>query len=587
MQICRVFIIFFSLSTLLLSACTTSKSYNTNPKYAFTYSYLDDEDELDEEEEIDELAANGGEVFGIGDDADTKMTSDDSISETRSYEEILADQQSKETFPLVYNPMVAKWVHYFQGKGRKNFVKWLGRSTRYLDIMEDAIEKYELPKELVYLSMIESGFNNRAYSRAHAVGMWQFIRSTGRAYGLKINWWVDERRDPHKSAEAAARHLRDLYYEFDNWYLAAAAYNAGTGKIKKAIRLYGTSNFWELTRKRKRYLKPETKNYVPKLIAATLIAKNLKYYGFSKSEISYQVPLKYDVYKVSVPVDLYTVARLTGHRVQTIRDLNPELRRNIVPPSSQNYTLRIPQGKRAHFSKQFAQVKHKFKRTKYITHRVRRGENLNMISRKYGVSLSEVLEMNHIRNSRYIRTGQSLMIPPGGKKRSQIASSSYRPASKYKVRRGDTLAKIARKYRVSIASLKNTNHIRNARSLSIGKTLKIPARGTPKVVASTQKYRIKRGDTLSKIARKHGVTIASLKKTNTIRNVRSLKVGKILTISKPGTSNIVHHTVRRGENISGISEHYSVSMVKLLNWNNLSKRSIIKPGQKLKVFVNK
>lgn len=490
----KISLIFVSVLILPFYSCTTSRSASNNTdKYAY---YPPEDETLDEVEETSELSADGGEITDAEYELEAKIASEDFVgSEKRSAEEILADKQSRITFPLVYNPMVAKWIDYFQGTGRKHFVKWLGRATRYEPIMKEAITKYQLPQELMYLSMIESGFNNRAYSSAHAVGMWQFIRSTGRAYGLNINSWVDERRDPEKSAEAAARYLRDLYLEFDNWYLAVAAYNAGSGKMRNAIKMYGTSNFWELTRSSKKYLKPETKNYVPKIIAASLIARNLKHYGFSEAEIRHQTPLEYDVYKVSVPIDLYQVAKLTGSPVSHIKDLNPELRRNIVPPGSKDYELRIPKGKTPYFAKRLAAVKHEFKNSKYVTHKVRRGETLNSIARRYEVSLKEVLAVNRIRNARYLKVGQLVMIPTGG-------SDTYHAPSK-------------------------------------------------RVASKTLKSQVKQ----------------------TTKNVKSKNL------------NIVQHTVRRGENIWEISEKYNVPMGQLLNWNNLSKRSVIKPGQKLKVLL--
>ncbi len=590
MNISRLFafILLFS-SCLVFSGCTSIRRFNAYNSAPASDSNATEE-EIDEEAEVRELNTYGGEIADTENEEEKEIASANVLeSETRSEAEILADQQSRVTFPLVYNPMVEKWIHYFQGRGRANYVKWLSRSTRYLDIMEEAIDKYNLPKELVYLSMIESGFNNRAYSHAHAVGMWQFIRPTGRAYGLKIDWWVDERRDPHKSADAAARLLKDLYADFDNWYLAAAAYNAGPNKIRRAIKRYGTNNFWELTRKKQRYLKPETKNYVPKMIAATIIAKNLKAYGFSESEIKYQEPLKHDIFTVSVPIDIQTIAKLSGTNVRTIRDLNPELRRGTVPPSTQNYQLKIPHGKSKYFGKRFASVKHKFKRTNYIVHRVRKGENLNLIARKYGVRISDIRKVNTIRNSRYIKIGQRLTIPAiAGKGYTRVAQASKTrtsSATRYKVRRGDTLSRIARNHGVSTTALKNTNNIRNTKALKVGKMLTIPRGSKKSIATSSSKYRVKRGDTLYSIARKHRMSVAALKSSNNIRNARSLKVGKLLSISGSKKSNMVNHIVKRGESLWEISEQYNVSVKKIQNWNQLTNRSIIKPGQKLKVLL--
>ncbi len=192
--------------------------------------------------------------------------------------------------PLVMNSKVEHMIHYFQTTCHKTFALWLSRSGRYIPVMQQILKEYGLPQDLIYVALIESGFSPRAYSRSHASGIWQFISATGRRYGLKNNWWHDQRRDPILACHAAAKYFSDLYGEFNDWYLAMAAYNAGEGKIRRGLKRYKSKDFWELSKYR--YLKRETKQYVPKILAAMVIAKDPEKYGFYN--IEYQQPLIYD-----------------------------------------------------------------------------------------------------------------------------------------------------------------------------------------------------------------------------------------------------------------------------------------------------
>jgi membrane-bound lytic murein transglycosylase D len=223
------------------------------------------------------------------------------------------------------NPRVAGFIKFYQSTGRKQFTIWLARSERYIPMMRKVLKSHGLPTDLVYLAMIESGFNPRAYSRSRASGPWQFISGTGRKYGLKMNYWVDERRDPEKSTVAAARYLKDLYDQFDSWHLATAAYNCGEGKMARAIKRYKTEDFWKLSRHR--YLKKETRLYVPQIIAAAIIAKEPEKYGFNN--IQYQDPLDYEGQAVPGGVTLKNIAKASGCSEQILRELNPELRQKM------------------------------------------------------------------------------------------------------------------------------------------------------------------------------------------------------------------------------------------------------------------
>jgi hypothetical protein len=251
-------------------------------------------------------------------------------------------------FPVVYNPSTAKWVNYFASRGRSFLNTYLIRSGRYAPLMGRILEENGLPKDLIFLAMAESGFANHAKSRARAVGPWQFMKRTALHYGLKIDYFVDERRDPIKASYAASRYLKELHANFGSWELAAAAYNAGEGKIARALRKSDGENFWDISKGR--YLKRETKNYVPKIMALAIIGKNLSVFGFE--ELSFDSPLEFEVVKVRPLTDLYRVSQVSGLDFQEIKRWNPELIKSMTPPNGE-YALRFPPGAgekfRAHY----------------------------------------------------------------------------------------------------------------------------------------------------------------------------------------------------------------------------------------------
>jgi len=389
------------------------------------------------------------------------------------------------------NKKVEHWLDYFQGRGRKWFYVWMERSGKYIPFMRKVLRDHGLPEDLVWLSMIESGFSSKAFSRARAVGQWQFMKATGRRYGLRVDFWRDERRDPEKATLAAARHLKDLYDRFQNWKLAAAAYNAGEGKISRAIRRYKTEDFWELTRGR--YLKPETKNYVPKLIAAALIAKDPEQYGFKN--IKYADPLTYDKVILKQAVNLQHLSEKAGFALKDVMALNPELNHAVTPPNEDQYELRVPTGASEKFLVAFNSLK-PGEFFQYATHRVRRGDTISHIARNYGVSQREIFRLNKIKSARRIRPGQTLILPvPKGVKLTRVAKNSAKsrrsaPRQRRKkspppraytsdrivhvVKRGESLWSISRRYRIPISKIKRENNLRRS-TIYAGKVLHIPA----------------------------------------------------------------------------------------------------------------
>ena len=296
--------------------------------------------------------------------------------------------------PMILNDSVENHLEYFKTRGRDVFQLWLDRSARYIPVMKDIFKEKNLPEDLVYVAMIESGFNPYAVSWARAVGPWQFMPATGKLYGLKIDWWIDERKDPIKSTYAAAEHLKDLHNLFGSWPLALASYNAGAGKVQRAVLRTRSDDFWDL--KASRYIRKETKNYVPKYMAATIIAKNPGAYGFIVSNYE---PYKFDEVVVEQSTDLRLIARCAGCSYEEIKELNPEIRRWVTPPQFSRYTLRIPAGKKETFQANYAAIPPEQK-IKWERHEVRKGETLAGLAKQYNTTPEAIRDINGLRKNR-------------------------------------------------------------------------------------------------------------------------------------------------------------------------------------------
>lgn len=301
-------------------------------------------------------------------------------------------------------------VTLFKDKIRERFSIWLERSARYMEIMKEILREKELPEELVFLPIIESGFNLNAYSRAKAVGPWQFIAATGKRYGLVIDWWRDERKDPVKSTRAAADYLKDLYKMFGSWNLALAAYNAGEGRIQKALKRSDADDYWELLNTKQ--IKSETKEYVPRYIAASMIASTPEEYGFHN--LDYHEPLEYDEISVPSPLDIEVIAKCAECTVKEIRELNPELRRWSTPPNVPQYTIRIPSGSKEIFVKNLSAVP-RDERFTVDTYTARKGDTVKKIAKKTGLPVTAILAMNSFSGIERFSAGEEVKIPPRGK----------------------------------------------------------------------------------------------------------------------------------------------------------------------------
>ena len=421
--------------------------------------------------------------------------------------------------PLVTNSQVESYIRYFQGKGRKGFNIWLKRYVQYKDLMLPILEENDLPEELIVVSMIESGFDPKAVSRAKAVGLWQFMYSTGKQYGLERNWYIDERQDPIKSTEAAAKYFKDLYKEFDNWYLVLAAYNTGPGRVNRALKLHETSDYWQLYS-----LPKDTKNYIPYFLSSAIILREPAKYGF---KIPKSNPLRYDEVTIEKSADLTVLAKAAGTKRSTIQRLNPELRQPATP-SNGPYKLNIPYGKKDSFYKKFNALpdEQKFAVQK-VEHRVRKGENLISIASKYRVSVADLQTINNINNINRLSIGQRLKIPVKGG-----VYSNYPEKIIYKVKSGDTLGHIAEQYNTRAAEIRKWNNMGNSSNIYPNQKLSLFVKSKPdKDTPIKNVYIVKSGDTLSGIADKYNIKLSKIREWNNMKsNSYRIYPGQKLTL---------------------------------------------------------
>jgi membrane-bound lytic murein transglycosylase D len=464
---------------------------------------------------------------------------------------------TKSDLPLMMNDQVAMFINYFSStKGRHTLEHGLTRAGRYREMIAATLKEVGVPQDLIYLAMAESGFQPLAVSRAGARGMWQFMWGRGSEYGLERNWWVDDRQDPMKSTRAAAQHLKDLYREFGDWYLAMAAYNTGPGNIQHAVERTGYADFWELYKRG--VLPQETRNYVPIIVAVTIMAKNPAQYGLEG--VVPDTPAPSDQVSINYPVDLRLVAECLDTSVDGLQTLNPSLLR-MTTPKDQTFTLNLPYGTKEKYETAIAMIPPDM-RTFWRYHRVEYGESLNSIARKYRTSTSVIEEANNLSSDEVV-VGSKLIIPIAPGQAGENVAYSHK-ATRYKVRKGDTLGSIADDYEVPVAKLKSWNRLKG-NTVAVGRTLLIykplnasggpetasadgarPAasgkkKGTatssaksgqpPAKAASATYHKVKKGETLSSIAQSYNTTVANLKKNNANLSA-NLRAGEVLLIHK-------------------------------------------------------
>jgi peptidoglycan lytic transglycosylase D len=443
---------------------------------------------------------------------------------------------------------VQYYLDFFQDRGRERMSIWLSRLPRYESLIRERLQREGLPGDLVYLALIESGFSNTATSRAKAVGMWQFMKRTAKGYGLRVDSWVDERRDPYKATDAAARHLADLNRRFGSLYLAAAAYNAGSGKVSRGIirlpdeesdSVNSDATFFRLYDTK--LLRRETKDYVPKLIAAALIAKQPKRYGF---QVTTAEPAAYDSIVVPDMTGLDVVARLADTTVAAIRELNPQYLRLTTPPNTKS-VVRLPVGRGDPTVAAYSVLPPR-QRVTFIEHFMARGETLGHIARRYRVSQAMLMAANPKLNPRKIRIGQRVVVPTGGLPSTKVARRMAEPVvaagtstgAYHRVRRGETISEIADEYGVTQRELRTWNKLDSRGRIRIGQRLRVlsPDAATPPAPPAaapeggSRTHLVQRGETLEGLARRYRVPIQALRKANGMSERTTLRAGVSLKI---------------------------------------------------------
>jgi membrane-bound lytic murein transglycosylase D len=514
--------------------------------------------------------------------------------------------------PLVMNDRVKKSIVYFQRVANPAFMRYLTRSRKYDSLFKSILSQYGLPHDLVYLCLVESGYNPHAYSYARAMGLWQFIASTGKLYGLERNWWIDERKDPVKATHAAARFLKDLYTQFGSWDLAMAAYNGGPGRVSRTMKAQRTDDFWKLR------LRRQTMDYVPLIYAATYIAKEPAKYGFV--DIQFEPELAWEEVKIDRPLELKTVAEALGCSVEEMKTLNPELLRSVTPPNTRDYSLKVPSGSREKFLAAYESME-SAKTATWARHKVKRKETLAKIANRYGVSQYAILEANNLSKGTKLKTGTELIIPvPADQGSNRVASNNsggsrreYKaPSGIYAVRSGDTMWDIAKAFGVTTDELRRLNNLGSTSHLKIGQKLRLPSYATSnsdddsksvtvpaqskaekssgtvaKTSSNPKVYVVKNGDTISEIAKRFGSTTSKIRKMNKMGKSSRIFVGQQLKVVEggPTESEFIVYQVRRGDTLGRIAEKYKTSVSKIMADNNAIDPLSLQVGEQLKIYM--
>ena len=574
---------------------------------------------------LDEVYPN---VAELGENAENFVRNEVSIEGVDALDESEADSAalqviesfldtldvSQFTLPVRFNERVLQEIYYMTNSARAFMSGSLNRKTAYDSLIYAQLDAAKMPRDLIYLALVESGFKLKAYSRAKASGMWQFIPETGKRYGLEVDYWVDMRRNPELATMAALKYLNRLHDEFGDWLLAMAAYNCGEGRVRRLLREMQADStrdtsvavtYWDLE------LPKETMRYVPRILAAMVIGHYPEQYEMTVEQ-TYRPD--FDTVTVFDSFPLEEVAKLLKVTEDTLRSLNMELVKWCTPPNKESYLLRLPVGTRTAFVDGYDKMeKNSF--SSWHHHKVRKGENLGVIARQYGIKVSELQQANDMKSSR-IRAGQTLLIPikVTPKPKSSKGKKPHKVRT-YIVQSGDDVASVARKFGISQDSVRAWNSLDVAAIVKTGDTLVVskpepkpqvesgrPQKDRPKI-SKGAKYAVREGDTFADIAKSYGVPVVMLMQANQGFS-RRLTVGDSLEIpeyvkkkaekkpakseSKPAakkTSNekVSVYVVQQGDNLSSISRKFGTSVAKIQELNSMGKSTSLSVGQKLKV----
>ncbi len=455
--------------------------------------------------------------------------------------------------PLMMTDQVAGYISYFSNRGRGTFERAFARSGRYHDMMVKILKQEGVPQDLIYLAQAESGFQPTAVSRAGARGIWQFMGSRGRGYGLQRSLWVDDRQDPEKSTRAAARHLRDLYGQFGDWYLAMAAYNSGPGTVQAAVKRTGYADFWELYRRN--VLPKETRNYVPIILAVTIMTKNLSHYGFD--DVSMDDPLAFDSVSINYSVDLRLVADCVDSTPTQLQQLNPSLLR-LSTPKEGTFELHLPRETKVQYETAIADIPSTM-RLSWRYPQVHSSDTLASLSRTYHLSTKSIAEANHLDGPNLHSMARVIIPVTPGKHTTSDITAYARRITRYKVRKGDTVQTVAENFGVPALMVRRWNGLRGdslrgrtvlairlpvtptgdlasaasertaRRAHKTGPTASTESEADPSEdQAAVLHHKVKSGETLYSIATTYKTTVAALKRSN--QNVATLRPGMVLVV---------------------------------------------------------